>query len=173
MTETTAVPAPRAVPADTGPTDGGGPSPTPTPALLTPGEAARALTDAPVRLTRGFLGLDPVTRNTALLARQITDREIRVTRYDRALLGYTVNPLQPRQVMVATTSTDPAPLEALLDFLAVYQRATSFVAEVPDGSPVLTALEGCGFIPGGILRGHLFHTGRYRDVLVLHTDREG
>ncbi|WP_130799085.1 hypothetical protein [Streptomyces otsuchiensis] len=180
MTETTtAVPAPRAVPAaaptgeDTGPAGGSDPQTPTAPELLTPEEAARALTDAPVRLTRGFLGLDPVTQNTALLARHIGDREIQVLRYGEALLGYTVNPLQPRQAHVATTSADPAPLDALLGFLADYQRATSFVAEVPEGTPVLPALESCGFTPCGVLPGHLFHSGRYREVLVLHTDREG
>ncbi|MGW2182054.1 hypothetical protein ACWCXX_28960 [Streptomyces sp. NPDC001732] len=135
---------------------------------LSPEAAARLLVAADRDTVRGFLDLDPVTQNAALLAREITRRNLTVLRHGETLLGCAVNPLQPRQASVATTSPDPAALRALLSFLHTYRRCTSFTAETRAGSPVLPALETCGFTRAGVLPGHLFLTGRHHDVLVHH-----
>lgn len=138
-------------------------------------EAARRLAAAPAGTARGFLGLDPVTQDTALLAKEITARGVQVLCHGDALLGYAINPHQPRQAAVATTSADPGPLAALLGLLRAYHRCTSFTAEVTAGSAVLPALAGCGFERRGTLPGHRYESGRYHDVHVLvhHTAREG
>ncbi|MEU3251185.1 hypothetical protein [Streptomyces sp. NPDC006997] len=138
---------------------------------LSPEDGARLLGEAPTGTARGFLDLDPVTQNTALLTREIARRDLTVLRHGTTLLGYAVNPVQPRQAAVATTSSDPAALRALLSFLHTYRRCTSFTAGTPAGSPVLPALDACGFVRAGVLPGHLFLTGRHHDVLVHHLTR--
>jgi hypothetical protein len=140
--------------------------------LLGTAEAAALLGAAP-EAARGFLGLDPVTQNGPLLARELTRTGAQVLRAGDVLLGYAPNPGQPRQGRVATTSADPAPLAALLGFLRTYRRCTSFVAEVPDGSVAVPALEACGFTGTGRLPGHVFHSGGYHDVLVYCATEEG
>jgi hypothetical protein len=134
--------------------------------LLDPLGAARALDAAPRAAARGFLGTDPVTQNPELTARHLAAQDARVLRRGDALLGYAPNPLQPRQARVATTSPDPELLLALLEFLRTYHRCFSFVAETPADSPVLPALEACGFTSRGVLPGHLFWSGRHVDVQV-------
>ncbi|MFF6959799.1 hypothetical protein [Streptomyces sp. NPDC008317] len=140
--------------------------------LLGTAEAAARLSAAP-QAARGFLGLDPVTQNGPLLARELARTGAQVLQAGDALLGYVPNPAQPRQGWVATTSADPEPLAALLAFLRTYRRCTSYVAEVPDGSPAVPALEACGFTGAGRLPGHVFHTGGYHDVLVYCATEEG
>lgn len=134
--------------------------------LLPPAAAAAALTAAEER-ARGFLGLDPVTQNEALLARELTRRDAAVFRYGDTVLGCRSNPDQPRQSEVASTTADPAALGALLHFLHTYQRCVSFVALVPDAldDSGYTAL---GFVRTGLLREHRYANGRYHDVRVLH-----
>ncbi|WP_353942659.1 hypothetical protein ABII15_14040 [Streptomyces sp. HUAS MG91] len=134
--------------------------------LLPPAAAAAALTAAG-EPARGLLGLDPVTQNEALLARELTRREAAVFRYGDTVLGCRVNAEQPRQSEVASTTADPAALGALLDFLHAYKRCVSFVALVPDALDIsgYTAL---GFTEVGLLREHRFAAGRYHDVRVLH-----
>ncbi|MEW2520856.1 GNAT family N-acetyltransferase [Actinacidiphila alni] len=140
--------------------------------LLGTAEAAARLSTVP-QTARGFLGLDPVTQNAALLARELTRTGAQVLSADGVLLGYAPNSVQPRQGWVATTSADPAPLAALLDFLRTYRRCTSYVAEVPEGAPAVAALEACGFTGAGRLPGHVFHSGGYHDVLVYSATQEG
>ncbi|MFE0651513.1 hypothetical protein ACFVZH_23275 [Streptomyces sp. NPDC059534] len=135
--------------------------------LLAPAAAAAALAAAADDTARGFLGLDPVTQNEALLARELSRADAAVFRYGDTVLGCRVNPDQPRQSEVASTTADPVALGALLDFLHTYQRCESFVALVPDALDVsgYTAL---GFAPVGLLREHRYAAGRYHDVRVLH-----
>lgn len=140
--------------------------------LLGTADAVARLSAAP-GATRGFLGLDPVTQNGALLARELTRTGAQVLRAGDALLGYAPNSAQPRQGWIATTSADPAPLAALLEFLRTYRRCTSYVAEVHEGSAAVPALEACGFTGVGRLPGHVFHSGEYHDVLVYCATKEG
>jgi hypothetical protein len=158
--------------APTAPTADATTAPAPGLALLGTAEAAERLSAAP-EAARGFLGLDPVTQNGALLARELTRTGAQVLRTGDVLLGYAPNSGQPRQARIATTSTDPEPLAALLDFLRTYRRCTSYVAEVTEGSPAVPALEACGFTRAGRLPGHVFHSGGYHDVLVYCATEEG
>lgn len=121
---------------------------------------------------RGFLGLDPVTQNESLTAAELRRTGAMVFRDGAALLGYLPNTGQPRQGTVASTSADPAPVRALLEFLRTYRRCTSFVAEVPAGAAACAAFEACGFVVTGTLRGHRFQSGRYHDVRVYCTSQE-
>ncbi|MCK1822333.1 hypothetical protein MTQ10_22660 [Streptomyces sp. XM83C] len=133
--------------------------------LLPPAQAAAELSAAG-EAARGFLGLDPVTQNAALLGRELAHRDAVVLRYGETLLGCAVNPEQPRQAEVAVTAADAPALGALLEFLRTYQRCSSFVSLVPDGRDT-SAFEAHGFRTVGTLRGHRFAQGRYHDVRVL------
>ncbi|GAA3226351.1 hypothetical protein GCM10020256_36720 [Streptomyces thermocoprophilus] len=73
--------------------------------LLSPAQAAAELSAAG-EAARGFLGLDPVTQNAALLGRELAHRDAVVLRYGETLLGCAVNPEQPRQAEVAVTAAD-------------------------------------------------------------------
>lgn len=121
---------------------------------------------------RGFLGLDPVTQNEALLARELTRAGASVFRADDGLVGCAPNPESPRQSYVATTSADPGAVRAVLEHLVTYQRCASFVALVPAGSPAGAAFVECGFAPVGVLREHRFHSGAYHDVHVYFAGAE-
>ena len=121
---------------------------------------------------RGFLGVDPVTQNDALLAGELTRLGAQVFRGADTVLGYLTNPDQPRQVFVASTSADPAPLRALLEFCGTYQRCTSYVALVPAGSTSVAAFQGCGFAQVGTLPAHRYQGGGYADVLVYFATGE-
>jgi hypothetical protein len=140
--------------------------------LLEPAAAATALqaTGAPAR---GFLGLDPVVHNDALLARELGRRDAQVFSSGSVLLGFVLNPAQPRQAYVASTSAEPEPLRAFLTFLGSYRRCTSYVAQVPDGARSTAAFESCGFDRVGTLRAHRFEAGAHRDVHVYYARREG
>ncbi|WP_320065739.1 hypothetical protein [Micromonospora sp. RTGN7] len=133
--------------------------------LLDTAAAASALTAVPGS-ARGFLGVDPVTQNHALLVRELTRLGAQVFRTGDTLLGYLPNEVQPRQAYVASTSPDPEPLRGFLDFLGTYQRCTSFVALVPADSPPVVALRDCGFTQVGTLREHRYQSGAYQDVSV-------
>ncbi len=139
--------------------------------LLEPAAAAAALCEAGPG-ARGFLGLDPVVQNEALLAREIERRDVQVVDGGTGLLGFAPNTAQPRQAYVASTSTDPEPLRAFLEFLTSYRRCTSYVAQVPEGAPGSQAFESCGFQRVGTLRAHRFESGAYRDVHVYYSDGE-
>jgi hypothetical protein len=137
---------------------------------LAPADAVARLRRTPGQ-GRGFLGLDPVTQNDALLkillarcGAQLFGSDVFGS--DDAVLGYVPNADNQRQGFIATTSADPAVLAAFTEFLRVYRRYTSFVCHVADGDPAITALEGCGFRVAGRLRGHVFRTGAYHDVNV-------
>lgn len=114
--------------------------------------------------TRGFLGLDPVTQNDALLRKEIDAQGAQLYRSGETILGYLPNTEQPRQGVVASTSGDPSALRALLVFLRSYQRCTSYVGYLPFGAPAEAAFRACGFEQVGTLSGHLFQNGDYLDV---------
>jgi hypothetical protein len=132
--------------------------------LLAPAEAAAAVRAIGAR---GFFDLDPVTQNDALMARELTTRDVQVYRVGDTLLASAVNPVQPRQAYVASTSGDPEPVRALLAFLRAYLRCTSYLALVPAGAAAADAFTGCGFEQVGVLREHRYQTARYHDVYVL------
>ncbi|TDV54812.1 hypothetical protein [Actinophytocola oryzae] len=116
---------------------------------------------------RGFLGVDPVTQNDALLAKVLSAREAHLFGWGDAVLGYAPNLDNPRQAEVATTSPDPSILAAFTEFLRCHRRYTSFVCV---GGPP-EALR--GFRHAGRLRAHHFGGGRYHDVDVhVSTGRE-
>jgi hypothetical protein len=139
--------------------------------LLEPAAAATAL-QASGPAARGFLGLDPVVHNDALLARELGLLGAQVFEGGSSLLGFAPNPAQPRQAQVASTSADPAALRAFLTFLGSYRRCTSYVAHLPDGAASAAAFEGCGFRRVGTLRAHRFAAGAYRDVHVYYASEE-
>jgi len=139
--------------------------------LLEPASAAAALSEAGAA-ARGFLGLDPVVQNEALLARRLGQRDAQVFHGGTGLLGFAPNPAQPHQAYVACTATDPEPLRAFLAFLGSYRRCTSYVARIPEGAPATAAFESCGFHRVGTLRAHRFESGAYRDVHVYYSDGE-
>lgn len=111
---------------------------------------------------RGFLGLDPVTQNDALLRKLLSARDARLFGSGDAVLAYAPNPDNPRQAEIATTSTDPEVIAAFTEFLRRHGRYTSFVCY---GGPA-DALRASGFRPAGRLREHVFGGGRYHDVPV-------
>lgn len=133
--------------------------------LLNGPAAAAALREAGGG-ARGFLGVDPTTQNDALLANELTRLGSQVYRAGDAVVGYALNPAQPRQAYVASTSADAGPVRALLDFLANYRRCGSYVALLPAASVAVPAFTDCGFAELGVLREHRFQSGRYQDVLV-------
>jgi hypothetical protein len=132
---------------------------------LSPAGAAAGLASS-ASTARGFLGLDPVTQNEALLASQLTGVQARVFRASGALVGYMPNPWRPRQALVATTSAEPGPVRDLLDHLRTHCRASSYLAMVPANSGSLAAFGACGFTRVGVLREHRYSAGDYQDVLV-------
>lgn len=121
---------------------------------------------------RGFLGLDPVTQNDALLSLELARSGAVVLRHGDTLLGYLPNRDQPRQAVIATTSGEPGPIGAMVEFLHTYQRCTSFVATVPVDSTGVAAFDGSGFTRTGTLREHQYRGGRYRDLVVFFATRE-
>ncbi|PWI44814.1 hypothetical protein [Streptomyces sp. ICBB 8177] len=135
-------------------------------------QAARLLASTDPAAARGFLGLDPVTQNSALLVKEMTLRQMSVHLVGDALYGHAPNPHQPRQAFVAATEAEPAALRAFLGFLAAYRRHTSYVALLPDGSPVTAGFEAAGFVRSGTLPDHAYRSGRYGDVAVYHATRE-
>lgn len=140
--------------------------------LLTLPEAAALLADTPPENSRGFLGTDPVTQNQALLAAELTAARAQVYRCGQDLYGYLPNPDQPRLAQVASTGADPGALRGFLDFLATYRRCDSYLAMLPEGAAPAPAFTGCGFHQVGVLREHVYQSGRYRDVLVHYANRE-
>jgi hypothetical protein len=140
--------------------------------LLAPAAAAAALRQAGAA-ARGFLGLDPVVQNDALLARELGQLDAQIFHGGAGLLGFAANPAQPRQAYIASTSSDPEPLRAFLAFLVSYRRCTSYLAQVPDGAESTAAFESCGFSRVGTLRAHRFESGAYRDVHVYYHGEEG
>jgi hypothetical protein len=115
---------------------------------------------------RGFLGLDPVTQNDALLASELKSLEAQLFSAGETLVGFAPNTDQPRQAYVASTSADPEPLRALLEFLSTYQRCTTFVAMVPDGAESAAGFDACGFERVGVLPRHRWQNYGWQDVLV-------
>lgn len=138
---------------------------------LDPAAAAVQLRDA-AEAGRGFLGLDPVTQNDALLAAELARMQAQLFRAGDMLLGAVPNPAQPRQAFIAATCADPEPLRAFLGFLSTRQRCSSFLAMVPDGAAPGTAFELCGFRRVGVLRDHCYRAGAYHDILVYHANSE-
>ncbi|WP_183091609.1 hypothetical protein [Streptomyces radicis] len=132
---------------------------------LDPASAAAGLREAGEG-ARGFLGVDPVTENDALLTRRLAALDAQVFRAGDTLVGAAPNPHQPRQAYVASTSADEAALRALLGFLVTYRRATSYVALVERGAAATEALRRCGFAERGALRDHRHRSGAPVDVLV-------
>lgn len=133
--------------------------------ILDPGTAAAGL-QALGADARGFLDLDPVTQNEALLRLELVRTGGQVFRSGNTLLGYRPNPEQPGQACVATTSADTAALRAFVSYLALYRRSTSFMALAEAGSTPAAAFGGCGFGQVGTMRQHRYHSGRYHDVTV-------
>ncbi|UED82959.1 hypothetical protein [Streptomyces profundus] len=126
-------------------------------------EALRAAGEA----SRGFLGLDPVVQNDALLTRELARLDGRVFRVGDALVGAAPNPAQPRQALVACTHDDEAAVRSLVEFLVTYRRNTSFLALVPEGSPAVAGFLRAGLTDRGVLRDHRYASGSYHDVRVL------
>jgi hypothetical protein len=122
---------------------------------------------------RGFLGLDPVTQNDALLVREMTARRAQVFRYGDSVVGYAPNPDAPRQAVVATTSADPDVLVGFVSFLRVYRRFTSFTATTTADQPAAKALRAGGFREVARLRDHVYRAGGYRDLHVYFASPEG
>ena len=139
--------------------------------LLDTPAAATGLREA-ADAARGFLGVDPVTQNDLQLTSELDRLRAQVFRAGDTLVGTVPNDRQPRQAYVASTSADAAALRALLGFLATYHRCTSYVALVPNDSPALAAFVDCGFTERGVLRGHRYRAGAYRDVRVYHAGTE-
>lgn len=136
--------------------------------LLTPAEAAAELSARP-REARGFLGLDPVTQNAALLARELIRGQAAVFRAGSTLVGCQVSGFQPRQAQVDTTGTDPDGLRTMLELLASYRRCTSYLGLASaERAPVY---EASGFRRTGSLRHHRWAGGRYHDTLVFYASR--
>jgi hypothetical protein len=133
--------------------------------MLDAAAAAAALSGAG-RAARGFLGIDPVTQNGALIAAELTRMGAQVCRAGDTLVAYAHRASQPRQALVASTSAHAGPVAALLSYLRIHQRSTSYLALVPAGSAAIAAFEGCGFRPAGVLRDHRYQSGGYTDVLV-------
>jgi hypothetical protein len=127
-------------------------------------EAAVAELRAAADSARGFLGLDPVTQNDALLAAEMKALKAQLFSAGETVVGFAPNTDQPRQAYVASTSADPEPLRALLEFLTTYQRCTTFVAMVPDG--VQNCFADCGFEQVGVLPRHRWQNYDWQDVLV-------
>ena len=140
--------------------------------LLAPDAAAAALREAGAG-ARGFLGLDPIVQDDALLARELELLDARVYLRGSAVLGFALNAAQPRQAYVASSSTDPEPLRAFLAFLGSSRRCTSYVAHLPHGAESTAAFEDCGFRHLGTLRAHRFESGAYRNVRVYYADGAG
>ncbi|BBA96684.1 hypothetical protein RVR_2098 [Actinacidiphila reveromycinica] len=132
---------------------------------LAPAEAAVRLRAAGVR---GFLGLDPVTQNDALIGRLLARHRATVYACGDTLLGARPNPDNPRQAEIATTGADPAPVLALAEFLRVYRRHLSLVAVTGTAEPAREALASSGFAETGRLRDHWYRSGDYHDALVHH-----
>jgi hypothetical protein len=127
-------------------------------------EAAVAELRAAADSARGFLGLDPVTQNDALLTAEMRSLQAQLFSAGETVVGFAPNADQPRQAYVASTSADPEPLRALLEFLTTYQRCTTFVAMVPDG--VANCFADCGFEQVGVLPRHRWQNYDWQDVLV-------
>ncbi|MEV6606192.1 hypothetical protein [Kutzneria sp. NPDC051319] len=115
---------------------------------------------------RGFLGLDPVTQNDSLLTQELESLQAQLFSAGETLVGFAPNADQPRQAYVASTSADPEPLRALLEFLATYQRCTTFVAMGPDGVEAAQGFAACGFEQVGVLPRHRWQNYDWQDVLV-------
>ncbi|WNI18961.1 hypothetical protein [Actinacidiphila sp. ITFR-21] len=152
------------------------PADTPAPAGQVTALAPLAPAEAAARLrtggTRGFLDLDPVTQNDALIVRLLAEQDATVFAHGDALVGARPNPGNPRQAVVATTSADPEPLAALAEFLRVYRRHTSLVAVTGADEPARTALAASGFTEVGVLRGHWYRSGAYHDAHLHHLPLE-
>jgi hypothetical protein len=132
---------------------------------IDPAEAVTRLRVA-VELSRGFLGLDPVTQNDALLIRALAELDAQVFACGTTIVGYLPNRDNPRQATISSTSGDPAVVAEFTGFLHRYRRCTSFLATAePDATPA-RALLGCGFEEVGRMPGHVFRSGHYRDVAV-------
>ncbi|GAA3437669.1 hypothetical protein [Kutzneria kofuensis] len=129
-------------------------------------DAAVAELRASADSARGFLGLDPVTQNDALLTAELEALEAQLFSAGETLVGFAPNADQPRQAYVASTSADPEPLRALLEFLTTYQRCTTFVAMVPDGAVAAAGFTACGFEQVGVLPRHRWQNYDWQDVLV-------
>lgn len=136
---------------------------------LRPAEAAERLRDAGAR---GFLGLDPVTQNDALLAGCLTGTGAQVFATGDAVVGFAPNPDNPRQAVIATTSDDPATVTAFAGFLREHGRFTSFVSLATREQPAVRALLGCGFAVVARLRDHVYRRGTYHDVSVFFATGE-
>jgi hypothetical protein len=115
---------------------------------------------------RGFLGLDPVTQNDPLLAKQLSRMSAQLGQAGETVVGWVQNADQPRQAMLATTSADAGAVRAMVQFLAKYQRCTSYVAMVPAGADAEKAFTGSGFREIGVLPEHRYAGGAYHDVRV-------
>ncbi len=120
---------------------------------------------------RGFLGLDPVTRNDSALALRLTERQAHLFTFgESTVLAAAVSEHNPRQAEVAVSSDDGEGLLVLLEHLRLYSRCTSFTAEAGADSPAAQALTDCGFELVGVLREHAFRSGHYHDVQLYHLD---
>ncbi|MER5439013.1 hypothetical protein [Streptomyces sp. NPDC002790] len=127
---------------------------------------------------RGFLGLDPVTQNDALLVLRLRAEEALVFRYGggnapvASVLGAVWNPHNPRQAVVSSTTEDPEALTALLDFLRTHRRCVGAVGVCASADPAHAGFAATGFRPVGVLRAHFFRSGAYLDATVHHRSLE-
>ena len=139
--------------------------------LLDPATAVTRLREA-ADAARGFLGLDPVTQNDTLLARQLGRMSAQVGQAGDTVVGWAQNQDQPRQALLACTSDDADAVRAMVAFLARYQRCTSYVAMVPAGAAAEAAFTGSGFTEIGVLPEHRYAGGAYHDVRVYFSGTE-
>jgi hypothetical protein len=146
---------------------------------------------------RGFLGVDPVTQNAALMARLLDEASAETYQVAAhgsavAVAGCVRNPVNRRQALVAIaelpaggpTDGDPrgeaaaAPpaelakvIRRFLRYLSTNRDITSFVAYAVAGDGALPGLIDSGFREVGQLREHVYRSGAFHDEHVFFVRR--
>lgn len=146
---------------------------------------------------RGFLGVDPVTQNSTLMVRLLTEAEAETYQVAAhgsavAVAGCVRNPANRHQALVAiaelpSAGPDGAPADAdprrpaasaspaelakvirrFLTYLSTHRDITSFVAHAVVGDGALPGLIDSGFCEVGRLREHVYRSGGFHDEHVF------